>query len=43
MSTKMVEAADKILRNALPRSVSFDIKAVKESPQEAFGNGSGIV
>ncbi|XP_065207008.1 RNA 3'-terminal phosphate cyclase [Planococcus citri] len=43
LSEKMAEVADKTLRSILPRSASFDIKAVKESPQEAFGNGSGIV
>lgn len=43
MSNKMADTAEKILRNSLPNSVLFDIKTVKESQQEAFGNGSGIV
>lgn len=39
----MANTAYNILRQTVPRGVHIDIEQVKETPQDAVGNGSGIV
>lgn len=43
LAHEMADAANGPLRKILSEGVSYEVKRVKETPQDAFGNGSGIV
>ncbi|KAK8721636.1 hypothetical protein OTU49_012673 [Cherax quadricarinatus] len=40
---KMADSAEQLLREKLPRDVDIFIERIKEHPERAVGNGSGIV
>lgn len=40
---KMADSAEQLLRQKLPKNVEIYIDRVKEHPEKAVGNGSGIV
>lgn len=43
MAHEMADAANGVLRQIVFQKIPIDIERVKETQQQAFGNGSGIV
>lgn len=43
MAHEMADAANHILKKIITSRIQINIERVKESPKDAFGNGSGIV